>query len=155
MLAIVGFCCVEVYPFGPVHAQVVASVAVPVKVKGLPTHKEFVDAETVTAVGTGQTTQLQFVPTPPIVFHLIPLYIYQQESLGDKVINPNAGDAILAVSTRVIKNPLFVEFKSNKAELFGATPVELIPTLWACVLIINTISVKHVSNNFFIVLDVV
>ena len=51
ILVIVGFCDEEVKLFGPVQLQEVASVALPVKDKSLPSHIGFGSAKTVTAVG--------------------------------------------------------------------------------------------------------
>jgi Na+/phosphate symporter len=52
------------------------------------------------------------------------------------------------------RNPLVVELKSRMALLLGASPVELIPTLWACTLKAKTVSRQAARNifvNFFIV----
>jgi hypothetical protein len=52
--------------------------------------------------------------------------MYKQLSVGAKVIKPKAGDAMLVVSTRVIKKPALVVDKSNKALGSAAAPVALI-----------------------------
>ena len=57
MAAMVGFCKVEVKPFGPVHAKDSASVAPPVNVKVLPSQIGLGAAEALTAVGTLQPMQ--------------------------------------------------------------------------------------------------
>ena len=51
MFVMVGLCKLEVKPLGPVQLQEVASVALPVNVKSLPSHIGFGSAKTVTAVG--------------------------------------------------------------------------------------------------------
>jgi hypothetical protein len=48
----VGFCAIELYAFGPLQAQLVAPVAVPVKVSVLPKQTGLGLAVAVTAVGT-------------------------------------------------------------------------------------------------------
>ena len=149
ILDIVGLCSAEVKALGPVQDQDVAPVAPPVKIKVLPIHIGLGVAEAVTAVGKGQAellkSQLQLLPPPPILTQFIPLYRYKQESVGAKVINPNAGKTMLAVSTRVIKKPLSVELKSSKAELSGAAPVAFIPTLCASTLKVNKIKLINTA----------
>ena len=65
----VGFCKVEVKPFGPVHAKDSASVAPPVNVKVLPSQIGLRAAEALTAVGASQPMQpkaTQLFPGVPL-----------------------------------------------------------------------------------------